>query len=309
MGKLPKGLTFDEEAHEYRENGKPIVSTTQLLKSVGFGPQGDFRSSAMERGMMRGNIVHEDYQKRAETGERVCTEGFESYGIAMDRFIADHEVEFVESEKIMIGTLFGVRIAGTMDSIMYVDGERCLVDYKTSKAIDKYFALQLVIYALLYKEVDIPKFVLQVKENGQYAFVSAEEMMPGYMDLIEGVFEAYKKGETFEINQEIEESETAKTWFDLKSKEVVLKKDLTAAEKKLKKEFEYTNGGNKFFTFSYKRASLSEKLDVDAFLKAIDREELYSGADILEMILDNTNIKKGKSSYAMKLIPQEEKGE
>jgi len=308
--KLPKGLTFDADTHTYLENDIPVTSVTQFLGDLGFGPQGGFTSEAMQKGANTGNIVHKDYENWGIANSRVTTEGYEGYGDAFERFLADHDVKFVHTERVMVGDLFGVRIAGTVDLIATVDGELCIIDYKTSKTIQKYYALQLVMYAMLFGNPNMPKYVLKVMANGQYAFVNAETIMPNCGNITGDAFKAFLANEEFKIYKKFEKEKLSKKWFDLKMKEEKLKKQISSAETYLKKAIDYPSGGDKYFTYSYKRPSITEKFELPKFIADINSGELYTGSEIFKMIGEHSTVSIGKSSsFSFKKVKQEEPDE
>ena len=294
-------INFDPVAHVYTdENGDVVKSVTQILKAVGFGPQGDYKSEAMVNAAERGNIVHDFLNSHVLFGETADDEvGHEhrKYYSAFKKFLSENDVKFECGEYAVFNTINGVDIAGTVDVKCVINGKRAIIDFKTTKTIEKYHAFQLALYRGLDEEKTDAGYILQLMANGQYVLMEDEVICPGCNAATTSILEAYKKGEKFSDVAEMDESADVLKWYDLKQEIEVKEKQKKDIETKLKRCVKGSAAGNKYLTITYTRPTISIDFDEEKFLMALDDETVFTGAEVKELMEICKSVKIGKPTY------------
>jgi hypothetical protein len=124
-----EGLTFDEEKHEYRLDGRVIPSVTQVLKAAGMIDDQWFDEWSRERG----KAVHKatELDDRGELDESTIDPRIAGYLDAWRRFIFETGWKSNEIEKLVFSRF--AWFAGTLDRIGRFPTDRGLsiVDIKT----------------------------------------------------------------------------------------------------------------------------------------------------------------------------------
>ena len=82
-----------------------------------------------------GTQVHKWAEEYIKTGERKLPndERVVNGILAFLKWVEEHTVEFISSERMVYSRMY--QYIGTMDAEAEVNGERCVVDFKTSKAV------------------------------------------------------------------------------------------------------------------------------------------------------------------------------
>lgn len=139
-------INFDEQTHTYtNENGKVLISVTQLLKLAGISPNYDFvDEEVLKAAAEKGRLIHkeiEDYIKKGEIGFTKELHEFITY-------VKEQGIKVLASEK----QVYNDKVAGTIDLIFqYPNGKVVYADFKTTSTIHK----QAVSYQLsIYKDLD-----------------------------------------------------------------------------------------------------------------------------------------------------------
>lgn len=139
-------LTFNEEKHIYTNDGKKLISVTQLMKKYGLSPSYDSVNPViLERSANRGSLIHKEIENFIKFG----TVGF-----------TDEVLEFMKvypqgtawkSETMVCNDV----VAGTID-LLYMDKDvPYIADIKTTSVIHKEaVSWQLSIYLYLYLHYD-----------------------------------------------------------------------------------------------------------------------------------------------------------
>ena len=171
-------LDFDEAKHVYRVDGEPIISVTGVsapkpgLVWWAAREAADYVKEHLKPGVPLDEIEIEELCEAARkahsrkaskaaligtTAHAACEafiKGEEPKVInqaaknSFDSFLAwveDNDVEFIASEAKVYHNV--LRYAGTLDVDAVVNGERCIVDLKTSNAIYPEMRLQVAAYA------------------------------------------------------------------------------------------------------------------------------------------------------------------
>lgn len=135
-------LTFNEKEHLYQNDGKTLISTTQLMKKHHLAPSYDFVNSViLERSANRGSLIHKEIENFIKQGNLGFT---------------DEVVEFMKvypqgtawkSETMVCNDV----VAGTIDLLYMENDVPYIADIKTTSVIHKdAVSWQLSIYLYLY---------------------------------------------------------------------------------------------------------------------------------------------------------------
>ncbi len=172
-------LTFDAAAHEYRWDGVPVPSVTQVIEDAGLKPPYAGDGSAAKRGTK----VHEllelydkgeldvdawlAYDSRLPEDKRL-----KPYFDAYMAFRSDCKCEW----KIAEGRLYSpaLMVAGTVDRMGLVNGEPAILDLKTTNGVPPYAAtaVQTAGYHLLSEDTrQANRFALALHGDGTYKLI------------------------------------------------------------------------------------------------------------------------------------------
>lgn len=137
-------IEFNEETHEYFNDGKKLISTTQMLKKYGFAPDySGVADEVLKAKAERGSLVHEEIENYIKNGDIGFTEEFTEFVDYIDK----NGINPLNSEFIVYNDC----VAGTVDFIYEQDGKTILADFKTTSTLHKdTVAWQLSIYKALY---------------------------------------------------------------------------------------------------------------------------------------------------------------
>ena len=106
-------------------------------------PERDLHSAAT-----MGSNVH-DTLDRIVTGESVDVKGDERPFVdGFDQFVNKFQPEFIKTEETVIGQIDGLGYAGSFDAYLEIDGEKWLIDFKTTRSgVHPEVGIQLSAYA------------------------------------------------------------------------------------------------------------------------------------------------------------------
>lgn len=159
-------LTFDEAAHEYRFKGVVVPSVTQILQQVtdfsGINPD------VLERKRHLGVAVHLacELDDTDDLDETALAHEISPYLTAWRRFRSENWGEIEMLEQRVFHPMH--RYAGTLDRVMTIQGERCVVDIKTSAQLSPAVGLQLAAYDMALGNDKLKRFAVQLKPDGMY---------------------------------------------------------------------------------------------------------------------------------------------
>ena len=135
-------ITFNEETHEYFNEGKKLISVTQLMQKHGLAPNYDAVPSEVLRAKAeRGTLIHKEIEQYIKEGEI----GFTSELSEFIKYVTDNDLlPIMASEEIVYNDI----VAGTVD--LYLPGN-IIADIKTTATLHKEaISWQLSIYAYLF---------------------------------------------------------------------------------------------------------------------------------------------------------------
>lgn len=133
-------ILFDEKTHTYTDDGKHLISVTQLMKKHGLAP--DYSGVTPETLMAkaeRGTLIHKEIETWIKTGEI----GFTEECVKFAQYAAAKNLTFDGSEVMAFNDI----CAGTIDLLLNGD---TIADIKTTSTIHTdAVSWQLSIYAAL----------------------------------------------------------------------------------------------------------------------------------------------------------------
>lgn len=181
MLEIPKqdGLTFDEASHEYRWQGRKILSITQILRSVGISP--DFSAvhgGTLAAAAMRGTHIHSltEFYDQDDLGE-VAPE-YQPYLDAWVKFRKewDFKPDFIEA--MLYHNVYGY--GGRPDRAGMARGVYSVVEVKTGEGpiapwVDIQLSAQAMLIEYVCKSPNInQRITAKLHSNGDYSVRVAE---------------------------------------------------------------------------------------------------------------------------------------
>jgi len=292
------GLVFDEAKHQYRYNGKVVPSVTQILKAVGASPD---MSGINPYYAQRGTALHKAIElwHRGKLDVDSIHEDIRPYFDAFTCFVVDEpNYKSVEQEKRYCniekyGTETEYPFAGTVDDVaeMSNNGNKFIIDYKTSSAIHPHYFLQLGAYMLL-SGID-KGYILQLKKD-KYNLVEVDEK---YKNLFLKCLESYysdmtdeekkKAGSMIVKNQvdvdEIRAKSKMTAYIKAKETEKIAKSKLKETQAALEEQLEI-DGIKYSGRYDTEDAKFSFTLIPESIVTRYDKEllELHVEAEVLE---------------------------
>lgn len=167
LPELPE-LTFEEEKHIYRLNGKYIPSVTTIMKPLSAALYKDIDEAVLQAAAERGKTVHECIENFIKFGFTDVPPELNLYFDGFQNWWDEYKPEVLGSEyRAYHPTL---RYAGTSDLICMVRDIMVCVDFKTTAAINEMLTrVQLEAYARALMEHKIPiraKAILHLGKDG-----------------------------------------------------------------------------------------------------------------------------------------------
>lgn len=120
-------LTFDPELHEYRWNGQPVPSVTQVIGAV----WPELYAHSSQYAMARGSAVHAAIESdiRGELADWMLTSEIEGYVQAARACRRDLGIEIELNETRLYSAIYGY--AGTLDIKGRIGKRNTLLDWKS----------------------------------------------------------------------------------------------------------------------------------------------------------------------------------
>ena len=147
-------MIFNEETHEYIDNGQTYISVTQLLKKYGLSADyAGIPNKILQAAATRGKQIHKSLElfingdtSQLKTSREVAL---------FNKYITDNNIDLssAKSEQIFYDTTY--KLAGTIDFTYYDNNDIVIVDFKnTSQLHLNYVAWQLSLYNYLFVKGD-----------------------------------------------------------------------------------------------------------------------------------------------------------
>ena len=163
-------LHFDEAKHVYTVDGEMFPSVTTIIKPITDAYYGAIDNRVLEVAASRGTAVHNAIELWNDMQVEDIPEEFYGYFGAYKDWFEERKPIIDASELRMFHPI--LRYAGTCDLLCTIDGEKVLVDYKTSsKVIDKAYRLQMEAYKMMLEKAGIKidrKVCLHLQKNGKF---------------------------------------------------------------------------------------------------------------------------------------------
>ena len=169
---LPE-LEFLEEPHIYKLYGNEIPSVSSVMKPLSSSVYGDVDPCVLSAAASRGTAVHEAIENWLNYGIEDIPVSYTGYLDAFIGFWKEYRPTLIATEYRMYHKY--LKYAGTVDLILDIDGEKWLIDNKTSSRVEKMLTrVQLEAYkkGLATHGIRIDKkAILHLKKTGKFSFV------------------------------------------------------------------------------------------------------------------------------------------
>ncbi len=320
---LQKEVLFDEQEHKYTDpsDGAVIPSTTtisSLLQVSGdyskvpnikwYADRGTLAHYALEMYISIGDkdtavAMAKDIESEYEASWEDAEPFFES-GV---KFIDENKgLKISETERQFLHNIDGMRYAGTIDVVGELNGNLTVLDWKTSKDIEKEsYKLQIGAYA---EKMDASKgYVIKLKDDGTMAeilLVDVEVYRKKWRQILE-IF--YSEGTDDEKVTKAKSLILERVMLDKKRADKIIKAkealDKAKAEyDEVKKDIgdildkhtgEYADDRYKIMA-TYKPESTTEKVNTKELIKAVSE---HIGKDLLDEIVKNCTTVSAKAGF------------
>lgn len=176
-------VKYDDKAHAYTVNGKPVPSVTQIISWYQGNKYAEVPADILQRAKDYGTGVHEAIEKYINTLE---VDGYEDAVAQYAVLEEEHRIGITSTEQIVN---YGERYAGRYDMIGEVDGDASMIDIKTTYRLDKeYLGLQLGLYRMALQK-PLKCFCVWLPKKGKAQLVEIE---PEPEDKLKEILDAYE---------------------------------------------------------------------------------------------------------------------
>ena len=155
-------VEFDEKKHQYKVDGHPVISVTQLMKKHGLAPDySGIDPGVLSRAAERGTMIHKEIEEYCKTGSLGFTAEVEAFAEA----IKERKLKVTGSEEVVYNDV----VAGTVDLILETDdGGQIIADVKTTSVVHyDAVAWQLSIYNYLMGNANDKAWVFHFNVDGE----------------------------------------------------------------------------------------------------------------------------------------------
>lgn len=157
-------ITFDEATHTYLNDGKRVLSVTQILREAGLITGTDFFT---EDARLRGEAVHKacEYLDEDDLDFETVDPAYLPYLKAYQKFLSDFNPSWKDIEKIVYNNTYNY--VGTFDRAGILLNDLCVLDIKSGGKLP-WHPVQLAAYAGAYTTSAIKRYGLYLKDDGDY---------------------------------------------------------------------------------------------------------------------------------------------
>ena len=182
VGWLEKNIFHDEKSSSKKTN---VYKSAMGLDSIIKGIKSAYRSNSRDA-LNIGSVTHEWVEEainwKINGGEIPVLPKQDEALNAIDAFkswVSENNVEWLSSEEKLYHRKYGY--AGTVDARANINGEYCVIDWKTSKAVYPEYHLQVAAYARAAEDVHGEKidatYILRCdKATGRFESVRSTEI-------------------------------------------------------------------------------------------------------------------------------------
>lgn len=166
---MPKTLTFNEEAHAYKLDGRPIPSVTTILQAAGLIDYRFVKKEDREFYLTRGRFVHTatELLDHKDLDYNSLDPVIKPYVDGYRKFKCDTGFipEMIEFQSYNASLWY----AGTLDRVGMLNGNRVIVDFK-SGTVAKWVAIQTIGGYAQMEGVGVVSagYGLELKADGTY---------------------------------------------------------------------------------------------------------------------------------------------
>lgn len=192
-------ILFQREKHVYIVNGKPVRSVTQIRDDAGLGDNFSMvPPDLLRQAQNRGNAVHAAcaFLDAGELDWGSVDPRIEGYVRAYEEFKRITKIKTIQVERQMAGKILrgsaSLDLAGTPDWVCFLNGQRCIIDLKTSQVLGKSAGLQTVGYKLLWEskhpsELVRERYGLRLGKDARFKLIPHEDPLDemAFLDALE----------------------------------------------------------------------------------------------------------------------------
>lgn len=170
-------LLFFDQGHKYTLDGEELPSVSELCRFLSREVYGEINQYTLDNAADRGTKVHKACEALDLYGKVEVSDDILPYLQAYMKFRKEHTVKWEKVE--YAGHHTSDRYAGTLDRVGTVDGKRCIVDLKSSYAVQKQLAVaQLNLYRRIMEqdgawEADA-LYILHLQKDGEPQLIEIE---------------------------------------------------------------------------------------------------------------------------------------
>lgn len=170
-------LLFFDQGHKYTLDGEELPSVSELCRFISREVYGDVTQYTLDNAADRGTRVHKACEALDLYGKVEVSDDILPYLQAYMKFRKEHAVHWDKVE--YAGHHAADRYAGTLDRVGMVDGKRCIVDLKTSYAVQKQLAIaQLNLYRRIMEQDGTWEaealYILHLEKDGEPKLIEFE---------------------------------------------------------------------------------------------------------------------------------------
>ena len=170
-------MLFYDETHRYTVDGEEVPSVSELTRFLSRELYSDVNQTILDAAASRGTSVHKAAEALDKFGSVEIGDEYLPYMKAYLSFLKEKKPEWEKIEwPVNNGTLY----AGTIDSYGALDGQKAIVDIKTTANIDKGHRVLYTAAQNLYRmaiENNHPVeaiYILQLKKDETWRLYSIE---------------------------------------------------------------------------------------------------------------------------------------
>lgn len=169
-------MRFDERTHIYKVGAEELPSVTTLMKPLSESIYGTIDPAVLNKAANRGTAVHNAIENFLRYRIEDIPEEFKGYFEGFKAFEKEYNPKVISPEMQMYHKIY--RYAGTADLLCEINGEKVLIDYKTTSKINEMLvSVQLEAYAKALGSWGVEvnkKGVLHLKNDGTFTFKTYE---------------------------------------------------------------------------------------------------------------------------------------
>lgn len=154
-------LFFIEETHQYFYDGVPIPGVHEIMDHSGFIDTEYIAPEYMDRGTFIHAIT--ELIDIGITDYSIIPGEWVAFVCAYEMFLADHEIEVIESEELVCKQIDNMLWAGRKDRKIIIDGKKTNLDIKTG-----YFAKWHPMQLFAYLDDEEQSGDLYLTKSGEY---------------------------------------------------------------------------------------------------------------------------------------------